>query len=52
MLGATALVAFVMLAAILIVAIGPVYGLMAWLFCLGITHYVLRRVRRHVWSDF
>lgn len=50
MIGAVTLVAFVMLAAVLIVAAGPVVGLTAWLLCLAIFRAVLKRLRRHVWS--
>jgi hypothetical protein len=50
MLGAITLVAFVMLAAMLISAIGPVFGVVAWLCCLGLFQFVLRRLRRHVWG--
>lgn len=51
MIGATTLVTFVMLAAMLIVAIGPVLGLMAWLLCLGLFLSLARRLRVHVWGQ-
>lgn len=50
MIGAVTLVAFVMLAAVLIVALGPLLGVGAWLVCLGIFRFALRRLRRHVWD--
>lgn len=44
-------VGFVMLAAILIVALGPLIGLLAWLLCLGVVLFLARRLRRFVWDD-
>jgi hypothetical protein len=43
-------VGLVMLAAILIVAVGPVMGLLAWLLCLGVVLSLAKRLRRHVWG--
>jgi len=51
MVGAITLVAFVMLAAVLVVALGPIPGVVAWLVCLGVFRAVLRRLRRHVWGQ-
>jgi uncharacterized membrane protein len=51
MIGAVTLVAFVMLAAVLIVAVGPVVGLAAWLLCLAIFRFTLKRLRRRVWGQ-
>jgi hypothetical protein len=48
---ATVTVIFVMLAAILIVAVGPVVGLAVWLLCLGVVLSVARRLRRYVWGQ-
>ena len=39
-----------MLAAIFIVALGPVLGLTAWLLCLGIVLSSAKRLRRYVWD--
>jgi hypothetical protein len=43
-------VGLVMLAAVLIVAIGPVLGLTAWLLCLGVVLSLAKRLRRVVWG--
>ena len=50
-LPAATTVVFVMLAAILIVAFGPIMGLAMWLLCLAVALAALRRLRRHVWDD-
>lgn len=44
-------VVLVMLAAILIVALGPLVGLVAWLLCLGVVLSFAKRLRRVVWDD-
>jgi hypothetical protein len=49
-LGAVSTVVIVMLAAILIVAIGPILGLTAWLLCLAVILSTARRLRQHVWG--
>ena len=40
-----------MLAAVLIVALGPIVGLLAWLLCMGVVLFVAKRLRRYVWGD-
>lgn len=51
MAGPITLVVFVMLAAMLIVALGPILGVTAWLACLAIFLSVIKRLRRHVWDQ-
>lgn len=51
MIEAVTLITFVMLAAVLIVAIGPIPGLVAWLFVLALFRFALRRLRDHVWGQ-
>lgn len=51
MIGAITLVAFVMLAAILVVALGPIPGVVAWLLCLAVVRAALLRLRKHVWGQ-
>jgi hypothetical protein len=43
-------VGFVMLAAVFIGALGPFVGLVAWLLCLCVFRFAMRRLRRHVWN--
>lgn len=51
MLQACVMAAFIMLAAVLIVAIGPVLGLVAWLLVYGSFLASARALRRYVWDN-
>ena len=51
MLSASVTVGFIMLAAILISAVGPIVGLATWLLCLAVVLGIARRIRRHVWGQ-